>query len=207
MSRPKLSVPNAVRRRGRPGGTPVVEGERVVGGDEPRGHGHEERGRQDRDAGRAASPRAATWRAGERQRAAVAISAHPRVEGGLGDVGQQEDDRDQHGEHQGEPLHDRVVAAVDALDHQPSDARDGEDRLGHHRTADQRADAEAEQRHGRDQRVAQDVAEQDHRGRRPLARAKSTYSASSTSITAARRLRISTAARLRARVSAGRNRL
>ena len=44
------------------------------------------------------------------------------------------------------------------------------------------------------------------RGRRPLARAKSTYSAPSTSMIEARRLRISTADRLSARVSAGRNR-
>ena len=44
------------------------------------------------------------------------------------------------------------------------------------------------------------------RGRRPFARAKSTYSAPSTSMMAARRLRIRTAARLTPSVSAGRNR-
>ena len=58
-------------------------------------------------------------------------------------------------------LHDRVVAAEDAVDHQPPGAGDGEDGLGDDRAAEQRADAKAEQRHGRDQRIAQHVPEQD----------------------------------------------
>ena len=70
-------------------------------------------------------------------------------------------ERDQHGEREGQPLDHRIVAAVDALDHQPPGAGDGEHRLGDDRAADQRADDEAEQRHRRDQRVAQHVAQQD----------------------------------------------
>ena len=72
------------------------------------------------------------------------------------------------------PWIDRIVAAIDAFDHQPAGAGDGEDRLGDDGTAEQRADRQAEQRDGRDQRVAQHMAHQDDARRSPLARAKST---------------------------------
>ena len=54
------------------------------------------------------------------------------------------------------------------FDHQPADARNGEDRLGDDGAAKQRADREAEQRDGRDQRVPQHVAGQDQPRAQPL---------------------------------------
>ncbi len=76
-----------------------------------------------------------------------------------------------------------IVAAVDAIDHQPADAGHGEDGLGDDGAAEQRPEMQAEQRDRRDERVAQHVAAEARCDwRRPLARAKSTYSAFSTSM-------------------------
>src|SRR5437667_229727 len=84
-------------------------------------------------------------------------SRHPRVEPGLDDVGKQKSERHQHGKGYRQALGYRIVTPVDALDHEPAGTRDGEHRFGDDRTAQQGTDREAEQRHRRDQRVAQDM--------------------------------------------------
>ena len=81
MSRPKLSVPNGCAADGGWRSARVVEGERIVGRDEPGATAHEERAppRIAMPASSVAEQRAACGAASGR--AAALISAHPRVEG------------------------------------------------------------------------------------------------------------------------------
>ena len=118
--------------------------------------------------------------------------ATTRIEGSLDQVRCQEDQRDQHRQHDGQPLNHRIVAGIDACC-RSSDARCREWRktcFGDHGTANHSADI-----HRPKQRPQVEIGalrstcrNRMMRVARPLDRAKFTYSAPSTPIMAARRL-------------------
>src|SRR2546425_542801 len=86
----------------------------------------------------------------------------PRIDQTVREVGDQVGAQGER-RHDDEVAHDHgVVALEDRLDHQLPHARDGEDRLDDHAAADQARQREPEDRHDREQRVAQRVLADHH---------------------------------------------
>ncbi len=162
-------MPSEVLRRRRQQRVEQVLGDRVVRGQQRREGGqatrpprieqpeHERRRAVPApDGSRAAGldgrwPTATTW-----QRHS-SVEAHARIEQGVGDVGQEVDEHDDDPRRRGSRLDDREVAMEDRVDHQLADSGDGEDLLDDERAADEEADVDAEDRDGRDDRVAERV--------------------------------------------------
>src|SRR5438445_1694616 len=101
---------------------------------------------------------------------APATSAVPdaRIEHRVHEVDDEADHRHEERDDDDRPLHDRVIARGDRVQHVPSDADATEDRLGEDGAAEQRAELKANDRHDRDERVLQRVAEKDSRLRETL---------------------------------------
>src|SRR5512135_1244219 len=75
---------------------------------------------------------------------AYSSARHPGIEARLHDVGGEKDEADQDGQRERQALDDRIIAAIDRIDHQPADAGNGEDRFGDHGAADEGSDIEPE---------------------------------------------------------------
>ena len=84
--------------------------------------------------------------------------AHAGIEQPVQQVDHQVDQDEAQAQHDDRALCHREVAGQDGTHRQPPDAGPGEDGFRHHRTAQQEADLKPDQRHHRDQRVAQSVA-------------------------------------------------
>jgi hypothetical protein len=85
----------------------------------------------------------------------------------VGDVDEQVDDDEDGAGPDGESHHRVVVGAQDRVDGVGADARPVEHRLRHHRAGEQDAEQEADLRHRRGERGAQDVLPDDQRPRQP----------------------------------------
>ena len=85
------------------------------------------------------------------------LRSHARIEQRVRDVDQQADDHEDQRDDQHHALHHREVAVEDRLHDQAPHARPREDRLGHHRAAQELRELEPEQRHDRDRGVAERV--------------------------------------------------
>src|SRR5215211_3618849 len=101
--------------------------------------------------------------------ALIAMSAvtDPRVDRGVGQIGQEVADQHGHGVEERGAHEDGVVAEEGGVDAQPSHPRPGEDLLDQHRAADQTRQAESEDRQEGRERVREGVAPND----RPFAQA------------------------------------
>src|SRR5690242_12937025 len=96
-----------------------------------------------------------------RAAAASTATASTGTDAGIEDAIQEVDgeveDDEQDGREEDRALHDRVVAVVDRLDGQPSDAGPREDRLRHHGAAEQGAELQPGDRHHRQRGVLERV--------------------------------------------------
>src|SRR5947207_96577 len=82
----------------------------------------------------------------------------PAVEHVDEEVGEDDDDRDEHDER----LHDRIVAPENRLHEEAREARQVEDRLGHHEPPDEERELDADHGDHGQQRVLQRVTPHDH---------------------------------------------
>src|SRR3954452_11143302 len=87
--------------------------------------------------------------------------ADARVEDRIQEVHREVDDDVADRRDQDDALDDRVVAREDGVERELAEAGQDEDLLGHHRAGDQQAELEAEDRHDRQEAVAQRVAADD----------------------------------------------
>src|SRR5262245_5533995 len=101
--------------------------------------------------------RTGTARGGART---CSLIGHARIEERVRQVHEEIHQDDQHRADDGDRLDDRIVAAGDGGKQQLPRARDGEDRLDHEGAADQEAKLQAENRHRREECVAQHVTNQ-----------------------------------------------
>src|SRR6478736_4922814 len=83
------------------------------------------------------------------------------IEPAIKKVGDEVEEDDEAGEHEGHRHHDRRVVAQDGVDQERADAGDTKDLLGDDRAAEDLRHGQGDQRHHRDQRVAHDVLEDD----------------------------------------------
>src|SRR5213080_1341066 len=98
----------------------------------------------------------------------LATIAHARVEHAVEHVDEEVAEDHHDGDEHHEVLHDRVVAPQDRLHEEPCDAGQVEDGLGHHETADEERELDADDGdHGQD-RVLERVVPDDHALRLPL---------------------------------------
>ena len=88
-----------------------------------------------------------------------------RIEQAVAQIDDQIDEHHRHADDQEHAGDDRIVALVHGVEQQQSHAGDDEDLLHDHGAADQQRRLQADQRHDRDQRVAQRVAHRSRCGR------------------------------------------
>src|SRR5829696_6361101 len=163
MSRPKLSVPNGCSGLGGCKGMPNPSGEYGM----TKGPTIATRVMTSKSAAPVTSvpltrlplflaPRGVTDSvvAGATTAVVPLVIRHPRVEEGVSHVRQKVDRNDEDRHHQGDGLDDRIVSGLNRGNHQESEPRNCEDRFDDDCAADQEAQVDAEDSHGRDQRRA-----------------------------------------------------
>src|SRR6266480_180495 len=99
-------------------------------------------------------------------RRSIATRASPglsrsRVQDAVHDVYEEVRDHDDHRGQHGYPHHNRIVTVRDGVDEVAADARDREDELDHERAGDDQTEERRRRRHGRNERVAEHVEEDD----------------------------------------------
>src|SRR5581483_7406464 len=109
-----------------------------------------------------------TGRYGIRAGAARSGVADEWVEVAVGEIDDQVDQQEAHREDQHDPLQHRIVALRDRVEGVETKTRKAEDRLDDHRAAENQPELDAEQRHHRDQRIAQRMARHDREFAQPL---------------------------------------